>query len=212
MLSNLHEELSRGERVVSDTIGSPVEATVPVAPVASDADDDHLTWQDFDILFRPVSNRADWVCAFTDSKNTACALQILVHSFILIKHGRSGLPKRHRFWMTNALNRIYWDTTKFMDLMKTGERHIEMGDVVCLMEGIGTELLRRKVARGELAPGSQDRCFSLVTTTRTFDLEALTVAQKKVLVRAFNFLVKHLSRPASISSAHLGYDTPHSMY
>lgn len=190
--------------------------------------EDELTWQDFDILFRPVSTGSTshavglsaWLrlcCGLVlppcDSYSPRCVcissrsslsvdlcLQILVHSFVLIKHGRSGLPKRHRFWMTNALNRLYWDTTKFVDLMRTGERHIEMSDVVCLIDGVGTELLRRKLARGEIALSHQDRCFSLVTTTRTFDLEALSVAQRKVLVRAFNFLVKHLSRQSTFST------------
>ena len=38
--------------------------------------DESLTWQDFDILFRPM----------------------LLHGFNLIKHGRSGLPKRRHMW------------------------------------------------------------------------------------------------------------------
>jgi hypothetical protein len=69
-----------------------------------------------------------------------------------------------------------------------------MNDVMCLIDGVGTEVLTRKVALGEVRAGHEDRCFSLVTTTRTFDLEALSVAQRRVLVRAFNFLVKHLNR------------------
>lgn len=155
--------------------------------------DEALTWQDFDILFRPI----------------------LIHGFVLIKHGRSGEPKRRRFWMTNSLNRLYWDTNKIMELVRHGQRHINMADVNNIVDGIGTDLMRKKVARGELRSGDSARCFSLLTTVRTFDLEASSVAQKKVLLRAFNFLVSHLSRPrgtpviqpasSGISSTYFGY-------
>jgi len=136
--------------------------------------DDNLSWQDFDVLFRPI-----------------------LQHFTLYKHGRKGGAKRHHFWMNTSLTRLYWDTTKLMDLMKTGERHIEMADVVALIDGVGTDLLRKKVGRGEVAPSHQDRCFSLVTTSRTFDLQAQSPAQRKVLVRAFNFLIKKLNRGTS---------------
>lgn len=138
------------------------------------AEGDHaLTWADFDVLFRPL----------------------LVNGFTLIKHGRSGPPKKRHFWMTNSLTRLYWDTSRVMDVLTTGDRHISMTEVVSLIDGIGTDLLRKKAARGEIHAGNEGRFFSLVTTRRTFDLEAASVAQRRVLVRAFNFLVNHLSRP-----------------
>jgi hypothetical protein len=119
------------------------------------AADNDLTWSDFDILFRPM----------------------LVHGFSLIKHGRSGLPKRRRFWMTNRLNRLYWDTSKFIDVLRTGERHIDMTDVMSLIDGVGTSVLQRATALGGVSRYNENRFFSLVTTTRTFDLEAMSVAQ-----------------------------------
>jgi hypothetical protein len=119
----------------------------------------------------------------------------LVNGFTLVKHGRSGPPKKRHFWMTNSLTRLYWDTSRVVDVLKTGDRHINMADVVSLIDGVGTDLLRKKVARGEIHSGNEGRFFSLVTTRRTFDLEAASLAQRKVLVRAFNFLINHLARP-----------------
>lgn len=106
---------------------------------------------------------------------------------------------------------------------------------MCLVDGVGTELLRRKLATGSLTASHADRCFSLVTTSeslllerraathvalaptgdrmllpllahawlaaRTFDLEANSIAQRKVLVRALGFLVNHLARPAGGSTS-----------
>lgn len=133
--------------------------------------DDALTWQDFDILFRPI-----------------------LAGFKLWKHGRSGPAKHHRFWMNASLTRLHWDTTKLVDLMRTGERHVDMADVVSLVDGVGTDLLRKKLGRGEISTAGAERCFSLVTTTRTLDLQAESVSQRRVLVRAFNFLVRRIAR------------------
>jgi hypothetical protein len=147
----------------------------------ADGDDSALTWQDFDVLFRPILNH-----------------------FSLYKHGRSGPAKRHNFWCNSALTRLYWDTTKFLDVLKTGERHIELSDVISLVDGVGTDNLRKRLARGEILSSRSDRCFSLVTTSRTFDLEAMSVAQKKVLVRAFNFLLKRLQMRAGAGTSSFG--------
>lgn len=57
------------------------------------------------------------------------------------------------------------------------------------------------MAKGEIYSGHEGRFFSLVTTHRTFDLEAASVAQRKVLVRAFNFLINRLSRPGGMGGA-----------
>lgn len=50
-----------------------------------------------------------------------------------------------------------------------------------------------KAARGEVNTDS-GRLFSLVTVSRTFDLEAASANQKRVLVRAFRFLIRNMSR------------------
>lgn len=92
-------------------------------------------------------------------------------------------------------------TGKFLDIVRSGERHLDMIEVVNLLDGPGTDLFRRKLARGEVGSEAEGRLFSLVTTTRTLDLEAMSVAQRKVLVRAFNFLVRRLSRPRMMTGA-----------
>ena len=40
--------------------------------------------------------------------------------FNLTKHGRSGLPKRRRVWLNAAMTRMYWDTSKILDIIKSG--------------------------------------------------------------------------------------------
>lgn len=102
--------------------------------------DESLTWNDFDMLFRPL----------------------LVNGFSLIKHGRSGQPKRRRFWMTDNMSRLCWDTSRVVDVLTTGERSLPLADIIQLIDGIGTDLLRKKVVRGEISPSQQSKFFSLV--------------------------------------------------
>ena len=61
--------------------------------------------------------------------------------------------------------------------------------------GLATDLLRRKLGRGEVFGGHAERFFSLVTPDRTIDLEAASAAQARILVRAFAFLTRARNRP-----------------
>lgn len=99
--------------------------------------DENMTWNDFDVLFRPL----------------------LVNGFSLIKHGRSGPPKTRRFWMTDNMSRLCWDTSRVVDVLTTGERSIPLADIIQLIDGIGTDLLRKKVVRGEIHPSRQSKCI-----------------------------------------------------
>ena len=139
-------------------------------------DDINITPADFDVLFRPM----------------------LVHGFTLIKHGRQGTPKKRRFWMTNSLTRLYWDSSKFLDVVVgTGERSIELSSIIQIVDGVGTDLLRRKVATGAIYAGHEGRFLSLVTTDRTFDLECSSRNQQMLLIRAFNWIVNRGKRSSS---------------
>ncbi len=163
---------------------TPLSTSLPLPiphppPTHADTDDSSLTWADFNTLFRPL----------------------LVHGFTMIKHGRSGGAKKRRFWFSGKLDRMYWDSSKFLDVaLGTGERYIAMSSVVQIVDGIGTDLLRRKMATGQIYPGHQSRMFSLITTERTFDLEASSEAQRRVLVRALSFLLNR-GRPAPMISS-----------
>jgi hypothetical protein len=149
----------------------PTSHSPPPCPAA-------LSWADFDTLFRPF----------------------LVHGFTLIKHGRSGPPKTRRFWLSSDCQTLYWDTSRVLDALRTGERHIAIRDVVSIVDdGAGSELLRGKALRGELSSGSTSRLFSLITVTRTLDLEAASASQRKILVRAFAFLIRHGPRSGALS-------------
>jgi hypothetical protein len=134
--------------------------------------EDNVTWADFNVLFRPMLNRG----------------------FTLVKHGRSGYPKRRHFWFNVSLTKLFWDTSRFLDVLANGDRHIDLRHVIALYDGIQTDLLRRKLAIGEIALDQKNTFFSLVTTTRSYDFQASTPAQQKLLVRALNFLLKQLKQ------------------
>jgi hypothetical protein len=131
-----------------------------------------ITWADFNVLFRPMLNRG----------------------FTLVKHGRSGYPKRRHFWFNTSLTRLFWDTSRFLDVLANGDRHIDLRHVIALYDGIQTDLLRRKLAVGEINMDQKNTFFSLVTTTRSYDFQASSPAQQKLLVRALNFLLKQLKQ------------------
>jgi hypothetical protein len=105
--------------------------------------------------------------------------------------------------MNRSLTKLYWDTSRIVDALRTGERHIEIEDVMSLADGCETDLLRMKATRGEIHAGS-GRYFSLITNTRTFDLEAASAAQKKVLCRAFRFLIKNMAHGSAAARYGVG--------
>lgn len=83
--------------------------------------DEAMTFADFDVLFAPI----------------------LRHGFSLIKHGRNGPPKTRRFWFSSSYSRLYWDTSKILDVLSTGERHLDIADITGIIDGIGEEASER---------------------------------------------------------------------
>ena len=90
---------------------------------------------------------------------------------------------------------LRWDSARLSDLLASGERSVDIASIVSVTPGIATDLLRRKLGRGEIFGGHADRFYSLVTPARTIDLEAASTAQARVLVRAFSFLTRARNRP-----------------
>ena len=150
-------------------------STVDIVPVAA-AGDASMTWADFNLLLRPV----------------------LARGFTLIKHGRQGDGHVREFWLDGALTRLFWSTEQFWANLNTGERHIDLADVVAVYDGAATDLLRRKIARHEIAALHVSRLFSLITAKRTLDLQANSPDAKDVLVRAFAFLLRDMHRGGDI--------------
>ena len=140
------------------------------------ADDAALVWSSFDQLFRPL----------------------LLHGFTLRKHGRGGGVGRRRFRVDATLATLKWESARLQDLF-VGERAIELASVVGVVEGISTDLLRRKLACGEIFGGHANRFFSLVMPDRSVDLEASSSAQAKVLARAFRFLSEARNRGGAMA-------------
>ena len=105
---------------------------------------------------------------------------------------------RRRFRVDATLATLKWESARLQDLF-VGERAIELASVVGVVEGISTDLLRRKLACGEIFGGHANRFFSLVMPDRSVDLEASSSAQAKVLARAFRFLSEARNRGGAMA-------------
>ena len=79
------------------------------------------------------------------------------HGFTLRKHGRGGGVGRRRFHVDQNLATLRWESARVQALF-VGERAIELASVVGVVEGISTDLLRRKLACGEIFGGHANRC------------------------------------------------------
>ena len=100
-----------------------------------------------------------------------------------------------RFYVDARSAALRWDSSRLSDLLASGERAVDISRILSVTTGLATDLLRRKLGRGEVFAGHAERFFSLVTAERTIDLEAASAAQARVLVRAFAFLTRARSRP-----------------
>jgi hypothetical protein len=145
-----------------------------------DDSDSTLLWSDFDLLFRPI----------------------LLSGFVLIKHDRSGGSQKRRFYCDTELIALKWSSSRLSDLFTTGERSIDLATIIGVLEGISTDLLKKKLQEGQIFGGHAERFFSLILPSRTFDLEAASSTQAKVLARAFRFLSRARNR-AGVSPSNL---------
>ena len=118
-----------------------------------------------------------------------------MNGFTLTKHGRAGEAKKRRFYVDPRAAALRWDSSRLADLLLSGERSVEIVSIIGVTMGFGTDLLRRKLGRGEVFGGHADRFFSLVTASRTIDLEAASAAQASILARAFRFLTASRNQP-----------------
>jgi len=145
-----------------------------------DDSDSTLLWSDFDLLFRPI----------------------LFSGFVLIKHDRSGGSQKRRFYCDTDLIALRWSSSRLSDLFTSGERSIDLATIVGVLEGISTDLLKKKLQEGQIFGGHAERFFSLILPSRTLDLEAASSTQAKVLARAFRFLSRARNR-AGVSPSNL---------
>jgi hypothetical protein len=143
-----------------------VSRSSPSPSIVEAGDDSNLLWSDFDLLFRPV----------------------LLAGFVLTKHDRNGASKKRRFYVDNDLIALRWSSSRLSDILFSTERTIDLASIIGVVEGISTDLLKKKLNDGEIFGGHAERFFSLILPSRTFDLEASSSTQAKILARAFRFL------------------------
>jgi hypothetical protein len=90
----------------------------------------------------------------------------------------------------------------------SSERTIDLSSIIGVVEGISTDLLKKKLNDGEIFGGHAERFFSLILPSRTLDLEASSSTQAKVLARAFRFLSNARNRagisPTALVAARRG--------
>ena len=150
----------------SSSSNSFVSRSSPSPSIVEAGDDSNLLWSDFDLLFRPV----------------------LLSGFVLTKHDRNGASKKRRFYCDTDLIALRWSSSRLSDILFSTERTIDLASIIGVVEGISTDLLKKKLNDGEIFGGHAERFFSLILPSRTFDLEASSSTQAKILARAFRFL------------------------
>jgi hypothetical protein len=85
----------------------------------------------------------------------------------------------------------------------SSERTIDLSSIIGVVEGISTDLLKKKLNDGEIFGGHAERFFSLILPSRTLDLEASSSTQAKVLASKFYGLYSLLR---DLLSKQLHYD------
>eukprot|EP00698_Gefionella_okellyi_P000734 TRINITY_DN10667_c0_g1_i1.p1 TRINITY_DN10667_c0_g1~~TRINITY_DN10667_c0_g1_i1.p1 ORF type:complete len:415 (-),score=90.24 TRINITY_DN10667_c0_g1_i1:108-1352(-) len=92
----------------------------------------------------------------------------LVNGAVMRKHGRKGRPHSRFMYLSHDLMHLSWSRTRRLPLEgQPADRRIRIADVRDVLDGQQTEVFRRTGRRS-----MSDRCFSIVTTQRTVDLEA----------------------------------------
>jgi len=173
------------QQTLSSYGGGSTSFTSRSSPIGID-DDSSLLWSDFDLLFRPV----------------------LLSGFVLTKHDRSGASRKRRFYCDTDLIALRWSSSRLSDVFFSSERTIDLSSIIGVVEGISTDLLKKKLNDGEIFGGHAERFFSLILPSRTLDLEASSSTQAKVLARAFRFLSNARNRagisPTALVAARRG--------
>ncbi|TYZ58442.1 hypothetical protein PybrP1_000253 [[Pythium] brassicae (nom. inval.)] len=106
------------------------------------------------------------------------------------KHGRKGRPHRTRIFV-NRFGEISWQGRS--------NDSIQLDEVVAIDEGHRTPVFARSLGAGFTAARSASRCFSLVSRTRTLDIETESETTRDWFVVAFRYLMdKVLEKTAAM--------------
>jgi hypothetical protein len=116
-------------------------------------------------------------------------IQFLGEGQEVIKHGRSGKPKRKVIHVARA--RLFWQAAKgsVSSVVKADDKrasYVKLVNVVTVMLGKTTRVFMRPTAQEV----PDDFCFSVVTKDRTLDLVASDVESRDKWVDGIMFAVR----------------------
>ncbi|KAJ1462165.1 hypothetical protein M885DRAFT_506299 [Pelagophyceae sp. CCMP2097] len=125
---------------------------------------------------------------------------LLREGLVLLKHGRTGAPKKRRFFAGDG-RELFWES-----------RHAQSGTFllepdVAVTRGKATRLFERATAT------PADCCFSLVRRRRpgsrdTLDLEASSKEERDAIADGFALLIRYLANPAAAPLSSLSPPQP----
>jgi myosin heavy subunit len=120
------------------------------------------------------------------SERAANLRNVVLQGGKFMKHGRRGNP-HIRHVCVSAVGNLHWSKRKMDQLSAMpSNTYIKLKDVIKVLEGKHTANFQRKTARE--APANV--CFSIVSTERTLDLQAINESERATWVAAIRSVVK----------------------
>ncbi|KAE9032994.1 hypothetical protein PR003_g9744 [Phytophthora rubi] len=96
------------------------------------------------------------------------------------KYGRKGRPHKTRVFV-DRFGEVSW-------LGRSGDS-LQLDEIISVQEGHHTPVFARARAAGKVSAAKAAHCFSLVTSLRTLDIEAINEQQRDWFVVAFRYLL-----------------------
>jgi hypothetical protein len=117
----------------------------------------------------------------------------IIAGFTVKKYGREGRPHQRKMWVTQSLTHLAWASS----LLEGSHRGIELKHVTEVTSGQMTPTIARTTSDKKKV---QAQCFSLVTMSRTLDMQACSVIQRDALVNALKSVVafNHKYKPEKV--------------
>jgi hypothetical protein len=106
----------------------------------------------------------------------------IIAGFTVRKYGREGRPHQRKMWVTQSLTHLAWSSS----LLEGSHRGIELKHVLEIKAGEATPTILKSTSDRQKV---RQQCLSLVTQSRTLDLQACSVIQRDALVAALHAVV-----------------------
>jgi len=117
----------------------------------------------------------------------------IIAGFTVKKYGREGRPHQRKMWVTQSLTHLAWASS----LLEGSHRGIELKHVTDVTSGQMTPTIARTTSDKNKVKA---QCFSLVTMSRTLDMQACSIIQRDALVNALKAVVdfNHKYKPEKV--------------